>query len=143
VSQPVLYIFAGLPGSGKMTLSQLLASHVGAAHIRIDTIEQALRDVCAVNVESEGYRLAYRLAGGILRAKVSVVADSCNPVELTRRERERVASDADARYVNIEIVCSDAREHRVRVEPDGLRGWRRAAETSSRRSGVIAEAQDG
>jgi predicted kinase len=116
LSRPVLYILAGLPGSGKTTLSQLLASSVGAAHLRIDTIEQALRDLCSVDVEGEGYRVAYRVAGDILRAGVSVVADSCNPIELTRREWESVARDAGASFVNIEIVCSDAAEHRRRVE---------------------------
>jgi predicted kinase len=113
---PILYIFAGFPGSGKTTLSQLLASRVGAAHLRIDTIEQALRDLCSVEVEGEGYRLAYRIAADILRAQVSVVADSCNPIELTRRGWEQVAVDAHAGYVNIEVVCSDASEHRRRVE---------------------------
>jgi predicted kinase len=116
VSSPVLYILAGRPGTGKTTLSQLLASSVGAAHLRIDTIEQALRDLCSMNVEGEGYRLAYRVAGDILRAGVSVVADSCNTIELTRREWEQVARDAGTEYVNIEVVCSDAAEHRRRVE---------------------------
>ena len=54
-----LYIFSGLPGSGKTTLSRLLARQVGAAYIRIDTIEQALRELCSVKVQGEGYRLAY------------------------------------------------------------------------------------
>lgn len=94
----------------------MLASNVGAAYLRIDTIEQALRDLCSINVEGEGYRLAYRVAGDILRSKVSVVADSCNPVELTRREWEQVALDTGASYVNIEVICSDSVEHRKRVE---------------------------
>ena len=112
----VLYIFAGLPASGKSTLAQVLARRVGAAYLRIDTIEQALRVLCSVEVQSEGYRLAYRLAADNLRLGMSVVADSCNPIELTRREWERVATDVGARFVNIEVVCSDLREHRTRVE---------------------------
>jgi predicted kinase len=113
---PILYIFSGLPGSGKSTLSQQIARRVNAVYLRIDTIEQALRDLCAFDVQGEGYRLAYRIAADNLRLGIDVVADSCNPIELTRREWEQVALQARARYVNIEVVCSDVREHRRRVE---------------------------
>ncbi len=58
----MLYIFSGLPGSGKSTLSKWLSAHLGAVYLRIDTIEQALRDLCAFDVQGEGYRLAYRIA---------------------------------------------------------------------------------
>lgn len=116
MNRATLYIFSGLPGSGKTTLSHLLARRVGAAHLRVDTIEQALRDLCSVDVGGEGYRLAYRVAFDILNVGVSVVADSCNPIELTRREWEQVALDAGARYVNVEVVCSNAQDHRKRLE---------------------------
>jgi predicted kinase len=111
-----LFIFSGLPGTGKTMLSQRLAQSVKAVHLRIDTIEQGLRDVCNVGVQGEGYRLAYRIAGDNLKLELDVVADSCNPIELTRREWERVAQDSGADFVNIEVVCSDAREHRRRIE---------------------------
>jgi predicted kinase len=111
-----LYVFSGLPGSGKTTLAQMLARRIGAAYLRIDTIETALREVCAIEVQGEGYRLAYRVASDILNAGVSVVSDSCNPIELTRREWEQVAAQAGATHVNIEVVCSDPREHRNRIE---------------------------
>ncbi len=45
VKKPVLFIFSGLPGSGKSTLARAVARHFAAAYVRIDTIEQALRDL--------------------------------------------------------------------------------------------------
>lgn len=116
VVSPTLWIFAGLPGSGKSTLAAMLAAHVGAAYLRIDNIEQALRDLCGVAVQGEGYGVAYRIAADNLRLGTGVVADSCNPIELTRREWESVARDAGAAHVNVEVVCSDRAEHRRRVE---------------------------
>ncbi|MGI9285929.1 MAG: AAA family ATPase [Pseudomonadales bacterium] len=116
IETPVLYIFSGLPGSGKTTLSQHLSRHFGIAHLRIDTIEQALRDLCGIDVEGEGYRLAYRIAADNLNLGLSVIADSCNPVALTRREWEDVAKNQDAAFINIEVICTDLAEHRRRVE---------------------------
>lgn len=113
---PVFYIFSGLPGTGKTTISKILAQRINAAYLRIDTIEQALRDVCRVDVEGEGYCVAYRIVVDNLRLGMSVVADSCNPIESTRREWEGVARDADVPYFNIEIICSDRDEHRRRIE---------------------------
>lgn len=113
---PVLYIFSGLPGSGKSTLAQLVARQLEAVYLRLDTIEQGLRELCSFDVQGEGYRLAYRIASDNLRLGLSVVADSCNPIELTRREWEQVARDAQADYINIEVICSDAGEHRRRAE---------------------------
>lgn len=113
---PKLYIFSGLPGSGKSSLAKLVARERHATYLRIDTIEQGLRDLCSFDVEGEGYRLAYRIASDNLRLGLSVVADSCNPIELTRREWEQVACEAQADYRNIEVICSNPTEHRHRVE---------------------------
>ena len=101
---------------GKTTLSQRLAQAVNAVHLRIDTIEQGLRDLCGIQVDGQGYRLAHRVASDNLLLGLNVVADSCNPIELTRREWEQVAQEANSKFVNIEIVCSNLAEHQRRVE---------------------------
>src|SRR5262245_64926757 len=99
-----LYVFSGLPGTGKTVLSQRLASHVNAVHLRIDTFEQALRDLRGITVEDEGYRLAYRIATDNLRLGLSVVADSCNPIDVTRYAWEALARDTQARCTNIGVI---------------------------------------
>ncbi len=111
-----LYSFSGLPGTGKTTLARGLAAHLGAVYLRIDTLEQALRDLCAVEVTKEGYLLAHRLAADNLKLGVSVVADSVNPWPLTRAQWREVAQRAGASCVQIEVVCSDPAEHRRRIE---------------------------
>ena len=116
VSRPILYVFSGLPGSGKTTLARRLATAVAACYLRIDTVEQGLRDLCEFDVQGEGYRLSYRLAADNLLVGTSVVADSCNPIELTRSEWSSVASSSAAGLVNIEVTCSDRREHRARID---------------------------
>lgn len=113
---PVLISFGGLPGTGKSTLARGLALVTGATYLRIDTVEQALRDLCDLTVEGEGYELSYRLAADNLRLGHSVVADSCNPIGLTRASWRRVAEETRSYFVAVQVVCSDAAEHRQRVE---------------------------
>ena len=111
-----LFIFSGLPSSGKSTLSKLLAKEYNAVYLRIDTIEQGMRDLCHFDVQGEGYRLSYRIVADNLQLRNHVVADSCNPVNLTRKEWEDVAKKNNSLFINIEIVCSDKKEHKKRVE---------------------------
>ena len=115
-TRATLYIFSGLPGVGKSALAQRLASRLGAVYLRIDSVEQALRDLCAVPVGGEGYRLCYRVARDNLLIGSDVVADSCNPIALTRAEWRAVAAQCGARAIDIQVVCSDRDEHRRRVE---------------------------
>ncbi len=115
-----LIIFSGLPGSGKSTLATRLASRFGATYLRIDTIEQALRDVCEISqIDGKGYRLAYRIAQENLHVGNLVIADSVNPWNLTRNEWNGVAEELGATFINVEIVCGDEEEHRRRIESRG------------------------
>lgn len=112
----MLYIFGGLPATGKSELSKYLASSIGAAYIRIDSIEQELRNAGFKNLYDEGYKIAFSTALDNLRNGLSVVADSTNPVGESRQAWISIAKQAEAPYKEIEIICSNTSEHRIRVE---------------------------
>lgn len=84
MNKAILFIFSGLPAVGKSTFAKSVVKHFGVAYLRIDTIEQGLKDLCRINVEGKGYRLTYRIAADNLQLGNNVVADCCNPIELTR-----------------------------------------------------------
>jgi predicted kinase len=114
---PLLIIFGGLPASGKTTIAKDLARQLGATYLRIDTIEQALRESpTASQPINEGYRVAYAVAEDNLRQGRIVIADSVNPIQLSRDAWIGVAHRAHARAVEVEVICSDPQLHRQRVE---------------------------
>ena len=113
----MLIIFAGLPGIGKTTIARALARQLGAVHLRIDSIEQAIRATRAAEpVDDAGYRVAHAVAEDNLRIGRTVIADSVNPLTLTRNAWLRVAARSGVQHVEVEVVCSDPQEHRRRVE---------------------------
>jgi predicted kinase len=112
----MLYILAGLPAAGKSTLAKHLAQEQRAVHLRIDTIEQALRETGSPVNGPEGYVVAYGVAADNLRLGLSVVAHSVNPLQITRVAWRDVATGAGMPFVEIEVICSDEAEHRSRVE---------------------------
>jgi predicted kinase len=111
----VLITFSGLPGTGKTTIARELAAQVAAVYLRIDSIEQALREQ-GLRVEGEGYRASQAIAEDNLRLGRIVIADCVNPWPLTRAEWRAVAGRAGVPSIDVEIVCSDVEMHRRRVE---------------------------
>jgi predicted kinase len=116
--RPMLTILSGLPGVGKTAIGRELARQLGAVYVRIDSIEQAMRDSRKFegSLDDAGYRVGYAIAEDNLRLGLQVVADSVNPLALTRDAWVAVAARAGARAVEIELTCSDAGEHRRRAE---------------------------
>jgi len=110
-------VFAGLPGVGKSTIAHKLAGILPAFYLRIDTIENA---ILASGVLSKpgtaGYLTAYRVAADNLALGHTVVADSVNPLKVTRDAYKSVAFSANVPLIEVEIICSDVAEHKRRVE---------------------------
>lgn len=115
----ILVVLGGLPGVGKSTVAHALLAHWPAVYLRIDTIEQALRDsgvLMAGEVGAAGYRVAYALARTQLAQGLPVLADCVNPLPVTREAWRTVASDTRVPLLEVEVICSNAAEHQRRVE---------------------------
>jgi predicted kinase len=114
----MLIVFSGLPGTGKSTIARALVRVLRAVYVRVDVIEQAIRTSCESDdaLGPEGYLIAYGVAASNLELGQVVVADSVNPLRITREAWRGVAERTGARLLEIELVCTDTAEHRRRVE---------------------------
>lgn len=103
---------------GKSTIANDLAATTGALYLRVDTIEQAIRNsgALAQDVGRSGYMVANELALNNLRLGHTVIVDCVNPVLESRIAWSEVALQAGSRLENIHVICSDKHEHRRRVE---------------------------
>jgi predicted kinase len=114
----VLIVFGGLPGVGKTTLSRSVAQELGAAYLRIDTIETAMWRA-GLGREQTGLA-AYQVANAVARANLGlgapVVVDAVNPVEAARAGWLELATASGSVLRVVEVNCGDPAEHRRRVE---------------------------
>jgi len=111
-------VFGGRPGSGKSSIARAVVKETGALWLRIDSIEQAIRESALTpqSVEDAGYCAAYAVAEDNLRLGRNVIADSVNACALTRNAWRDVGLRSGAQVIEVETVCADAREHRRRIE---------------------------
>ena len=114
----LLIVIGGQPGTGKTSLARGLAHALDAVHLRIDTIEQALRSATMDSdaLGTVSYVVGYAVAADNLALGRTVVADAVNPRASIRAAWRDVARRAAVGVVEAEVVCSDAAEHRRRVE---------------------------
>ncbi|MET9239488.1 AAA family ATPase [Nonomuraea sp. NPDC003709] len=110
----MLIVIGGLPATGKTTLARLLAARIGAVHVRIDTIEQAIvrSGLARHPIGPAGYVVGYALAEEHLRQGLTVIAESVNPLGVTRDAWREVGVKAGVPVTEVEVVCSDPAEHR-------------------------------
>ena len=122
-----LTVVGGLPAVGKTTVCREVLSLRAQARpqsrpptwLRIDSIEQALRDTGEMlpgMPAGAGYYVAAAVARDVLASGGDVLVECVNPLPLTRRLWEETASAAGARFLSVELICSDAAEHRRRAQ---------------------------
>lgn len=97
----MLYVFGGLPGVGKSELAKFLSAYIGAVYLRIDRIEQSLQDQGYGELYDEAYQIAASMALENLTLGLAVVADSTNPVEVSRQLWRSIAAQADIGCIEI------------------------------------------
>lgn len=114
----MLVVLSGLPGTGKSTIARALCALTGATYVRVDEIEMAIRrGAPAQPIGALGYWVAYAIARSNLGLGRHVIADCVNPVPESREGwRDTARAAGGARLLEVEIICSDPREHQRRVE---------------------------
>lgn len=124
-----LVVFGGLPGTGKTTLSAMLARRLRATYLRVDALENGLLTAGLVATQAgigpAGYILAHGVARNCLLVGLDVVVDAVNPVEAARAGWRSLAGETGSTLTFVEVTCSDPGTHRARVEDrvSDLPGW--------------------
>jgi predicted kinase len=112
-----LIVFAGLPGVGKTAIGRAVADRLAVTFLRVDTVEAAIASTLAPIGDSPvGYFVAARVAADQLRGGRSVVVDAVNNVEPARDGWLHLAREFGTALRFVEVICSDAAQHRQRVE---------------------------
>jgi predicted kinase len=127
VRVPMLVVTAGLPGSGKSTIAEILAGRIGATAISVDPIEAAILGAGIDSDQPTGlaaYLVAETMAEQVLLSGHSVIVDAVNAVEPARLQWRDLAERSNVKLRVIETVCSDPELHDERL---------------SKRTGVVAE----
>ncbi len=120
----MLVALAGLPGTGKSTLGQVVAARLGIPVVSVDPIETAILQAGIASDQPTGlaaYLVAETLAQRVLSTGIGVMIDAVNAVTPAREQWVQLAEQMDVPIKFIEVICSDPELHRSRIE-----AWRKS-----------------
>lgn len=122
----MLIAMAGLPGVGKSSLARALGRELRAPVLAVDAVEAAITRAGAFptrtfEVGLAAYAVVHEAATAVLDAGHSAIIDAANLVEPARAGWRALASERGVPLRWIEVVCSDPRRHRQRLEDRGTR----------------------
>jgi predicted kinase len=119
----MLIALAGLQGAGKSTFARMLGRALPAPVLSVDPIEAALFRAEIDRTQPTGlaaYFVAAALAERQLELGLTTIVDASNYIEGDRQMWRDLAARLGVALRWIEIVCSDERVHRSRLEARGV-----------------------
>ncbi len=128
MTNPVLVVVGGLPGTGKSTLAAGIGSRLGIPVFAKDVIEASLWR-SGVGAEQGSWQVAEdmltTIAGSQLDQGQGVVLDTVARVGESRAAWRAVAEQHGAPFAVVECTCSDEKLHRSRLDgrTRGIPGW--------------------
>ena len=115
----MLIAMAGLPGTGKSTIAEILGHRLGFPVISVDPIESAILSAGIDSDQPTGlaaYLVAEAIAEAALANGVSIIVDAVNAVDPAREQWLELAQKHHEPLKFLEVVCSDTDLHRERLE---------------------------
>lgn len=115
----VLIVVSGLPGTGKTAVARAVSDHLGAVHLSIDPVENAMLGAGAEKGWTTGvaaYEAVRVMAEDNLVRGMTVVVDAVNDSEAARETWRRASEEAEVPLRFILLRLDDEVEHRRRLE---------------------------
>jgi predicted kinase len=123
---------SGLPGVGKSAIARELALRCSLSYVELDPLEAALfrQGISGDQLGWAGYEMITTRAANNLAIGNSVLLDAVTWTTTIRQRWSGLAAEQGAQFRPIEVICSDDRVHRERLEQRRRRGVEGFPETS-------------